>query len=93
MVADEREQRAALAREAREREGGLRGWVWRELHAVDRLVLAVVDERGRGRECVLAVRRYVVERYAVLGIPACVEHDIRAGTAQANGLLVGLFAP
>jgi len=93
VVSDEREQPAALAREARKREGRLRGRVWRKLHAVDRLVLAVVDERGRGREGVLAVRRHVVEGHAVLGIPACVEHDVRAATAEALGLLIGLFAP
>ena len=94
VVADEREQPAALAREAREREGGLRGGVRRELHAVDRLVLAVVDERGRGGEGILAVRRHVVERHAVFGVPAGVERDVRNGAAcEALGLLIGLFAP
>ena len=93
VVADEREQASAFAREARKGEGRLRGGVGRELDAVDRLVLAVVYERGRGGECVLAVRRHVVEGDAVLGVLACVEHDVRAGAPEARGLVEGLLAP
>ncbi len=94
VVADEREEAAALAREAREGEGRLGGGVRRELDAVDRLIFAVVDERGSGGEGVLAVRRHVVEGDAVLGVPAGIERDVHAGAArEASGLVEGLFAP
>ena len=93
VVANEGEEAAALARQERKGKGRLRGGVGRELDAVDRLVLAVVDERGRAREPVLAVERYVVEGDVVLRVPACVDGDLCAGAAEAFGLVVGLFAP
>ena len=94
MVADEGEEATALAREAVEREGRLRGEVRGELDAVDRLVFAVVDESGRGREGELAVGRDVVEGHAVLGVLASVERDVHTGAAaETSGLVVGLFAP
>ena len=94
VVADEREEAAALAGQAPEGEGRLGGGVWGELDAIDGLVVTVVDEGGRGREGELAVRRHVVEGHAVFGVPAGVDRDVHAGaTAEASGLLVRLFAP
>ena len=93
VVADEREE-AARARQEVEGKGRLRGGVRRELDAVDRLVLAVVDERWRGREGVLAVWRNVVEGHTILGVLASIERDVHAGaTGKAPSLVVCLFAP
>jgi hypothetical protein len=65
IKATEWEETTALAEEAREREGPLRSRV--ELHAVNRLVLAVADKCGG--EGILAVWQHGVEQDAVLGAP------------------------
>ena len=93
VVANEREEAAALARQEREGEGRRRGGIGRELDAVDGLVLAVIDERGGAREPVLAVERYVVVGDVVLRVPARVDRDLCVGAAETSGFVVRLFAP
>lgn len=89
VVRDEREE--GVGREAVEREGGGGGGVVGELDTIDGLVLAVVDQRGVGRERVLRVRRDPRECLAGLAPRVC--SDVHPRRTQPLRLLASLFAP